>query len=110
MFFPVMGARVLPTIRRPQVDQNNGVSGPTFSRSMLSTCCTYSCRYSMTAEGRGMSRAHTPFGLLGLLLDLFLHGRLVTARLRVGRPGDQYHRRNAESGHGKIASHRCLPP
>src|SRR6267143_4223258 len=31
IFFTVIGARVLPTARRPQVDQNSGVSGSSTS-------------------------------------------------------------------------------
>ena len=49
-------------------------------------------------------------GLVGPLLDLFLHGRLVGARLRVGWPGGEYQRRYAETGYHKIASHRSRPP
>ena len=49
-------------------------------------------------------------GLVGLLLDLFLHGRLVGARLRVGWPGGEYQCRYAETGYHKIASHRSRPP
>ena len=48
-------ARVLPTTRRPQVDQNNGVSGATVSMRE-STRCTYVWRNFMTTVGRGMSR------------------------------------------------------
>jgi hypothetical protein len=40
MFFPVIGARTVPTLRRPQVDQNNGVSGMTVPTSMATTSST----------------------------------------------------------------------
>ena len=60
MFFPVIGARVLPTARRPQVDQNSGVSGPTGSTSLLRTRSTYASRNCMTAAGSGISRVLPP--------------------------------------------------
>src|SRR5216110_2547261 len=60
IFFPVIGARVVPTPRRPQVDQNSGISGPTFSICLPSTRSTYACRNCMTAEGRGISRVLPP--------------------------------------------------
>ena len=60
MFFPVMGAFVLPTTRRPQVDQNSGVFGPAFSFWGSSTRATYSCMKAMTADGSGMSRVFPP--------------------------------------------------
>src|SRR4029453_8261902 len=56
MFFSVIGAFVLPTTRRPQVDQNSGVSGPTFPFWGSSTPATYSGMKTMAADGSGSSR------------------------------------------------------
>src|SRR2546426_12030230 len=55
-----MGARVFPTFHRSHVDQNSGVSEPTFSVSVFTTLVRYSCKKAMTAEGRGMSRNCPP--------------------------------------------------
>src|SRR6266487_3892486 len=55
-----MGAHVFATFRRPQVDQNSGVSEPTFSVSVFTTLVRYSCKNAMTAEGRGMARDLPP--------------------------------------------------
>jgi hypothetical protein len=56
MFLPIIGARVLPTPRRPHLAKNSGVSGSifsTFGRALAPRTPEENC---MTAAGRGGER------------------------------------------------------